>query len=44
MAVQLAPAMMRAAGKKEPPIAVRAAIRVLKQRKVKEPIFEAAFS
>jgi hypothetical protein len=42
MAMQLAPAMMGAAGKKEPPIAVSAAIRVLKQHMVKEPIFEAA--
>jgi hypothetical protein len=34
-------AVMRA---KKPPIADRAAIRVLKQRMVKEPIFEAASS
>jgi hypothetical protein len=36
------PGMMAVAGAKEPPIAVRAAIRVLKQHMVKEPIFEAA--
>jgi hypothetical protein len=44
MAVQLASAMMATAGKKESPIAVRAAIRVLKHHMVKEPIFEAAAS
>jgi hypothetical protein len=44
MVVQLVPAMMAVAGTKEPPIAVRAAIRVLKQHMVKEPIFEAASS
>ena len=42
--VQLVPAMMEVAGTKEPRIAGRAAIRVLKQRMVKEPIFEAASS
>jgi hypothetical protein len=36
--------MMEVAGAKEPPIASRAAIRVLKQPMVKEPIFEAASS
>jgi hypothetical protein len=36
--------MMAEAGVKEPPIAGRAAIRVLKQHMVKEPIFEAASS
>jgi hypothetical protein len=44
MVVQLVPAMMAMVGAKEPPIAVRAAIRVLKQHMVKEPIFEAASS
>jgi hypothetical protein len=44
MVVQLIPAMMEMAGAKEPPIAGRAAIRVLKQHMVKEPIFEAASS
>jgi hypothetical protein len=38
------PGMMAVAGAKEPPIAGRAAIRVLKQHMVKEPIFEAASS
>ncbi len=38
------PVMMAVAGAKEPPVAVRAAIRVLKQHMVKEPIFEAASS
>jgi hypothetical protein len=33
--------MMEVVGAKEPPIAVRAAIRVLKQHMMKEPIFEA---
>src|SRR6267154_5700977 len=36
--------MMAVAGAKEPQIAGQAAIRVLKQHKVKEPIFEAASS
>jgi hypothetical protein len=36
--------MMAVAGAKEPQIAGRAAIRVLKQHMVKEPIFEAASS
>lgn len=36
------PVMMAVAGAEEPRIAVRAAIRVLKQHMVKEPIFEAA--
>jgi len=44
MVVQLVPAMKEVADAKEPPIAGRAAIRVLKQRMVKEPIFEAASS
>jgi hypothetical protein len=44
MVVQLLPAMMAVVGAKKPPIAVRAAIRILKQRMVKEPIFEAASS
>jgi len=44
MVVQLVPAMMAVVGPKEPPIAVRTAIRVLKQQMVKEPIFEAASS
>jgi hypothetical protein len=44
MMVQLVPAMMEVAGAKEPPIADRAAIRLLKQHMVKEPIFEAASS
>jgi hypothetical protein len=38
------PVRMAVAGAKEPLIAVRAAIRVLKQHMVKEPIFEAASS
>jgi hypothetical protein len=38
------PVMMAVAGAKEPPIADRAAIRVLKQHMVKEPVFEAASS
>jgi hypothetical protein len=42
MVVQLVPAMKAVVGAKEPPIAVSAAIRVLKQHMVKEPIFEAA--
>jgi hypothetical protein len=42
--VQLVPAMMEVASTKEPPIADLAAIRILKQRMVKEPIFEAASS
>jgi hypothetical protein len=41
MMVQLVPAMMAVVRAKEPPITVRAAIRVLKQHMVKEPIFEA---
>ena len=41
MVVQLVPAMMAVVGAKEPPITVRAAIRVLKQHMMKEPIFEA---
>jgi hypothetical protein len=40
----LFPVMMAVAGEKEPPIAGRTAIRVLKQHSVKEPIFEAASS
>jgi hypothetical protein len=36
--------MMAVVGAKEPQIAGRAAIRVLKQHMVKEPIFEAASS
>jgi hypothetical protein len=44
MVVQLVPAMMELAGAKEPHIAGRAAIRVLKRDMVKEPIFEAASS
>jgi hypothetical protein len=44
MVVQLVPAMMAVVGAKEQPIAVRAAIRILKQHMVKEPIFEAASS
>jgi hypothetical protein len=36
--------VMAVAGAKEPPIAVRAAIGVLQQHAVKEPIFEAASS
>jgi hypothetical protein len=44
MLVQLVPAMMAVMRAKKPPIAVRAAIRVLKQHMVKEPIFEAASS
>jgi hypothetical protein len=44
MMVQLVPAMMAVMGAKEPPITVRAAIRVLKQQMVKEPIFEAPSS
>jgi hypothetical protein len=44
MAVQFVPAMMEVAGAKEPPIAGRAAIRVLKQHMVKEPILEAGSS
>ena len=42
MVVQLVPAMMAVVRAKESPITVRAAIRVLKQHMVKEPIFEAA--
>jgi hypothetical protein len=42
MMVQLVPSMMDVAGAKEPPIAGLAAIRVLIQRMVKEPIFETA--
>lgn len=41
-AVLVSPVMMDVAGAKEPRIAVRAAIRVLKQHMVKEPVFEAA--
>lgn len=44
MVVQLVPAMMAVVRAKEPPIAVRAAIRVLKQHMVKEPILETASS
>jgi hypothetical protein len=44
MVVQLVPAMMAVVGAKKPLIAVRAAIRVLKQHMVKEPIFEAPSS
>jgi hypothetical protein len=44
MMVQLVPAMMAVVGAKKPSIAVRAAIRILKQHMVKEPIFEAASS
>ena len=36
------PVMMAVSGAKEPPIAVQAAIRILKQHMVKEPILEAA--
>jgi len=39
--VQLFPVMMAVTGEKEPPIAARAAIWVLKQHVVKQPIFEA---
>jgi len=42
MVVLVFPVMMAVPGAKEPPIAVRAAIWVLKQHVVKEPIFEAA--
>ena len=41
MAVQLASAMTEAAGKKEAPVAVRAAVGVLKQDMVTDPISEA---
>ena len=44
MAVLVFPVVMAEAGVKESPIAVRAAIRVLKQHMVKEPIFEATSS
>jgi hypothetical protein len=44
MVVQLVPMMMTVVGAKKPPIAIRAAIRILQQRMVKEPIFEAASS
>jgi hypothetical protein len=44
MVVQLVPAMMAVVGAKKSPIADRATIRVLKQRMVKKPIFEAASS
>ena len=44
MVVLVFPVVMAVAGAKEPPIADRAAIRVLKQHIVKEPIFEAASS
>ena len=42
MVVLVSPVMMAVAGAKEPPIAVRAAVRVLKQQMVTEPIFDAA--
>ena len=42
MVVQLFLVMMAVASAKEPPIADRTAIRVLKQHKVTEPIFDAA--
>jgi len=42
--VHLPPAVNAVAGEKEPPIAGRTAIWVLKQHMVKEPIFEAASS
>jgi hypothetical protein len=42
--VHLFPVLMTVAGAKEPPIACRAAIGVLKQHVVNEPIFEAASS
>ena len=44
VAVHLFPVVMAVAEAKEPRIAGRTAIRVLKQHMVKEPIFEAAFS
>jgi hypothetical protein len=44
MVVQLVPMMMAVVRAKKPLIAIRAAIRVLKQHMVKEPIFEAASS
>jgi hypothetical protein len=44
MMVQLVPAMMALIGAKKPPIALRAAIRVLKQDMVIEPGSEAASS
>jgi hypothetical protein len=44
MAVQLVTAIMEVVGAKELPITVRAAIRVLKQHMVKEPILEAVSS
>jgi len=44
VAVLVLPVVMAEAGVKEPPIAGRAAVRVLKQHMVKEPIFEAASS
>ena len=44
MVVLVFPVAMAEAGVKEPPIAGRAAIRVLKQHMVKEPVFEAASS
>ena len=42
MVVQVLFVMMAVSGAKEPPIAGRASIRVLKQQKVTEPIFDAA--
>ena len=44
MAVLVFSVVMAEAGVKEPPIASRAAIRILRQHMVKEPIFEAASS
>jgi len=44
VAAHLFPVVMDVAKAKEPRIAGRTAIRVLKQHMVKEPIFEAAFS
>jgi hypothetical protein len=44
MVVQLVPMMMAVVGAKNPPIAVRAAIGVLKQHMVKDPVFETASS
>jgi hypothetical protein len=44
MVVQLVPMMMTVVRAKKPPIAVRAAIGVLKQYMMKEPILEAASS
>ncbi len=42
MVVLVFPVMMAVSGAKEPPIAGQAAIRILKQHMVKDPILEAA--